>query len=62
VRERANGEAQLVFLDAGIITELSDKDSDNFLALFDGIAYGNGEVHCHYFDELLHLGRCARYR
>ena len=44
VGKRANGEPMLTFLDAGIVTELGRQDSDNFLALFDGIAHGNGQV------------------
>jgi len=42
VRERGNS-AQIVLLDAGLITTLSPKDRTNFIDLFTAVAMGDGE-------------------
>jgi aarF domain-containing kinase len=41
---RGPGKAQLVFLDAGLVTELSPRDRENFRALFSAVAAGDGRL------------------
>jgi len=41
-RGAANGAAQLVVLDAGLVTELDEQDRVNFVDLFEAVAMGDG--------------------
>lgn len=41
VEEPASGDARLVFLDCGLVSELSDRDNDNFIALFTALCDGD---------------------
>lgn len=39
-----NGKPQIVFLDAGLVIKLKEKDRRNFLDLFAAVAAGNGKL------------------
>lgn len=44
VRRGKNDEPQLVLLDVGLVTELSPRDRENFLALFEALVKGDGRL------------------
>ena len=46
-----NGKPQIVFLDAGLVIKLSEKDRKNFLDLFAAVAAGNGKRGAHLMIE-----------